>query len=180
MFNEEEYKKSMAVLREIRVSIDNDPVRVGLDAINRKLSEVQDARDKVTSIISKAIENKTNAKVVYDMRKTEYGMEVDRLLAEDEDVRKQKSADVRKASANVKSASLQLEDHAAKIDLLRAEGYLQTAMNIYENLKASYDTLSRQISTMHFQHEIGGITAEDFGRSTPTNGKKLRLKGDRE
>ena len=175
MLTKEDYQKGLAQIRGIRISIEGDALKIGIDGINTKLAEVYNNQDLVHSLLVEALLNMSEIKAVHLMKKTEYMMEIDRLMAEDPDVKSQKSADARKAQANVRAAQLQLEEHSAKIDLIMAESYNTTVEKTYAHLENAFETLSRQLTALNYQLGLG-IKAEDLNGRTQKQGKKLSLK----
>lgn len=176
MLSKEKYQKGLAQIRSIRISIEGDPLKIGLDGINSKLAEVYNNQDLVHSLLIQALLNKSEVKAVHEKKKTEYTMEVDRLMAEDPDVKGQKSADARKAQANVRAAQLQLEDHAAKIDVIMAENYYSITEKTYAHLENAFETLSRQLTSLNYQFGLGSKVSEDLSGPTQNRGRKLSLK----
>ncbi len=153
MLTSNDYQQRLIQLRENRVLLDPAPIDRGLPYMLAKIAEVQAARDIVIDILTDAMGNKTELSIALENLETEHKMELQGIMATDQEVKSQKSADLRSSLANVKIAELALKVHHAKIDSYVADGFLSVVKYFYENLQRLSDNLSQQISLVQLHYE---------------------------
>lgn len=153
MLTNKDYQDRLEKLRENRVLLDSNPIDRGLSYLISKIAEVQAARDVVISTLVEAMQDKTEKGVVLENLETEHKMELQGILANDQEVKGQKSSDLRSSLANVKIAELALKVHHAKIDSYVSDGFLSIVKYFYENLQRLSDSLEQQISLVKLHYE---------------------------
>lgn len=153
---------------QVRVALDPDPMASGITTLNKKLAEIQLSKDRVSFLVTEALQNSNAAEVTHELIKGEYERELEVLLATDSQVMAQKSSEMRNATAKQKIAAKVLQVHHAEVDLLKAQGYLNVLKNIYSNLESCNSNLSRQITVLQLSTEVGEIQRKGIQQGTLT------------
>lgn len=175
LLTNDEYEVRFNELQKIKIHLDEDPIAHGLTSINKKISEIQAQKDRVSAILLEAIKNKTEATLLAEASKHEYDQKLNELLATDVEVQNQKSEKNRNAVANTKIPELVLKVHYAERDLAVAEAYYKCVQQIYTNLESVNSNLSRQISVIQMGLQVGDIDKEDL---KGLFGKQITIKGE--
>src|SRR5579863_3194874 len=155
MLTAEEYNKHYEVLKTLSLDLDVDPITKGLDSLTKKLSEVQELRNRVSKAMLIAIQNKTEAEIEYKRVDNILETRKTTLVLQDDFVRGQKSQEMRDLAAQSKMPELVLEQHQKEVDLVRADAYLKFVQQISDNLEAANTNLSRQISVIQMSVSLG-------------------------
>lgn len=147
VFSSEYYDELLTELEELRqhTAIDPEPLCSGLGGINRKLAEIQAARERVSSIVSAALHNKSVAQQRDIDAQNEYQRLTSRILVEDNAIKGMRSSDLRKAAVDVRLEDNVLKTQMAATTLLQAETFLKRAVSVNKDIEAKFDTLCRQI-----------------------------------
>lgn len=153
MLTNQDYESRLRQLRENRVLLDQDPVGRGIPYILSKIAEVQAVRDIALDILVEAMQNKNRFDAELRNLEAEHDMEYQGLMANDPDVKAQKSADLRSGLANVKLADLALKVHHTKLEAFNASGYLTIVQKFYDNLQSITSSLNQQISLVQLYYE---------------------------
>jgi hypothetical protein len=177
LLTDQDYQVRLDRIKEIKIHLDPDPVSIGLASLNAKISETQAQKDNVNSMFVEAIHNRAEAKIVFESRNTELEMQINSLLATDNDVKAQKTGELRSALASTKCADLELKKHHAELDFIRADSYCNIAQQVYKNIESAFESLSRQITVIQMGVELGEIRRDDLGTNkyTPQQGKQITI-----
>ena len=144
----------------MRVLIAPDPINRGFDYMLAKIAEIQQVKSDIIDILAEAMENKTETALTLENLEAEHKMEIQGLLANDNEVKTQKSADLRNSLANVKVASLALKVHHARIDAFVADGYLSLVRHFYSGAEQLSATISQQLELVKLYYEQHNKTGE--------------------
>ena len=157
LLTDTEIQTRLKEISQVRVSLDPDPLQFGIQSLNKKLSEIQLFKDRVSYLVTEALHNANTAEVLYESLKGDYERQMEVLLATDSSVQAQKSAEMRNATAKQKIPEQVLRLHHAEVDLLKAQGYLKVLQSIYSNLESTNANLSRQITVIQLSTTVGDI-----------------------
>lgn len=165
-----QYQERLGRLAQLRVALDTDISAVTVKLLLTKLSTIQVQRGRASSALVEAINNKAEAKAIFDDAKEELDMQMDTLLATDENVKQQKTAEMRTSLASTKCADLAMKKHQAMMDSLRADSYFDAVYEVATDLKNTYDNLQEQIGLFRFGLEAGLLTLENFSKNDTQSG----------
>ena len=148
MLTEQEMSERLQEVQKIKIQLESNPEGSGLPALNAKIAEIQGNKTYLNSLLVEAIDNKTRAKIIHETKKTKLQMDIDNHLVNTENVKIQKNAEARKSAANVEARLLVLEEHNARIELLKADSFNLCIRQHYDNAESAFQALSRQITVM--------------------------------
>jgi dTDP-4-amino-4,6-dideoxygalactose transaminase len=163
LLTDDDLKARYKELQSVTIVLDADPVKEGLASINRKIAEIQAQKERIGALYVEAIKNKSEAEILLEAKKGEHGRQLDELLFTDEDVKSQKSAELRKAAANVKTKDLVVAMAYAELDQQKADTYYKCVQQVYGHLESANANLSRQISVIQMGVQLGEISKEAAG-----------------
>lgn len=173
ILTEQQYQERLDRLAKLRVSLDSDITTVSIPHLLNKLAEIQNQRNRASSALVEAFNNRAEAKAIFEDAKAELDMQMDNLLATDENVKQQKTAEMRTSLASTKCADLAMKKHHALLVTLRADSYFDTVNEIANNLKDVHQTLEEQVGFLKFSVEAGIITLNDLVKNQqPTGGSQ--------
>lgn len=155
-------------LGQVRVELDIDPINNGIGSLNAKLAAIQLHKDRVSYLITEALQNSNSAEIVFEQLKGEYERALEVLLATDSTVQAQKSAEMRNAVAKQKIAEQVLRLHHAEIDMLKASGYLKVLQSVASNLESTNSNLSRQITVIQLAASMHEVSRSSNGAQPGT------------
>lgn len=170
ILNDQQYSERLARLSQLRVILDTDITAVTVQSLLTKLSLIQDRRDRASTALVEAINNRAEAKGVFEDAKEELDMQMDTLLATDENVKQQKTAEMRTSLAATKCSDLAMKKHHAMLDSLRADSYFDTVHEVATDLKSTYDNLVEQIGLFRFGLDSGLLTLSNFSKNDVQSG----------
>lgn len=154
MLTEQEISERLQAVQKIKIELDSNPEGSGLPTLNKKIAEIQGNKNYLNALLIESIENKTRAKVIHETKKTKLQMELDNHIVNTDNVKSQKNAEARKGAANVESRLLVLEEHNARIELLKADSYNLCINQHYDNAESAFQALSRQITVLQLDRNF--------------------------
>ena len=154
---DDEINDRLKEVAEVRVALDPDPVQNGITSLNKKLSEIQLYKDRVSYLVTEALHNSNLAEIEHTKLKGDYDRQLQTLLATDSQVMAGKSAEARTSLANQRMPELVLKVHFAEVEMLKSSGYLNVLKNIYSNLESCNSNLSRQITVIQLSTQVEGL-----------------------
>lgn len=157
MFTAEDYQKRYIVLKDMSISLDKDPIIVGLSSLTAKLAEVTHLRNRVSVALAEAIQNKSEAEIESSIIEHQFDAQLANLMITDEYVRGQKSDKSREAAAQTKMPELLLKKHYKEVENIRADAYEKFVRQIHDNLEAANNNVSRQISVVQMSVQLGEV-----------------------
>lgn len=141
----ESYINEAKSLRDT-VKLVEDPIaELGFSGINKQLSNIQAAKERMTDILLHAIKNKSNAQRVFNNAKSTYGTEFSIIMSSDPDVLAQTSKEKREAAAAVKLQAQYVDLQKAEDDLSQANVFNQVVSTVAKDLENKQDLLEKQI-----------------------------------
>lgn len=153
---EEQMSANLEEVKKIQVYLDEDPLSKGLVSVNNKLSEIQIAKDKVSSLLMVGMKNLAENEILKDQAQNKHDRQQDLLIATDTTIQAQKSAEQRSIHARMKMPELVLGLHHADIALLKASWYLKCLQLVASNLESANANLSRQITVIQMDLNLQG------------------------
>ncbi len=172
MLTDVDYELRYKELQGVTIQLDPDPVQKGLVSINKKSAEIQGEKEKGGALLIEAIKNKSEANIHLDAKKGDHSRQLDGLLAGDEEVKAQKSAELRKATANVKLKDLVTDLAYTELDAQKADVYHKCVQQVYSQLDSANMNLSRQMSVIEMEIKIQEISKKApsslFEKTIPT------------
>lgn len=145
MLSSQEQSDKIKQIRANRILLDPEPMTRGIPYLLAKIAEIQQVKTLISDVLIEAMQNKTEVDVVLENLEAEHKMEIQGLLANDAEVKTQKSADLRSSLANVKVASLALKVHHAKIESFVADGFLSIIQHFYTGAQQLSSSLDQQL-----------------------------------
>ena len=173
LLTDEDYEKRYKELSTVKIELDPDPLSTGLPSINRKIAELQSQRERVNAMLIEAIKNKSEANILFDAKKGDHGRQLENLLATDQDVKVQKSSELRKATANVKLKDLVIDMAYSELEAQKADAYYKCVQQMYGHLESANMNLSRQISVIQMGVQIREI---DVKTTEGSQGRSVSVK----
>lgn len=128
------------------LTLDQDPTLAGLDKLQDKLARLSSYRSRLSTIIYKALWEKTQRDMTRSDAQHEYDKEKDRLLSEDDGIKSLKSSELRVGKINNMLATQVVNVHQSEKELSKAEAFFKMAMHCDKTLSAKSDALDKQIS----------------------------------
>jgi len=164
MLVKEDYKARLHEITELKgsVTLDIDPIAAGLTSFNAKLAQLQAIRERVTSLLTEAIWNKTAAQNERDSADFIFSAKYDHLLTTDKTVQTLKSADLRKAKLNdILNVELASVHQTTKI-YSYADAYLKNVYAIEKELEVKNNNLLTQINTVKIMLHVDPALRDDL------------------
>jgi len=153
----EKYDVYRQELNAISILLEGDPATVGIVTINKKIAEVNAMRERVAAVLSEAIANVYEREHFYEEMKLDYDIKFQKTLNGDPSIQSLKSDTLRVAAVNAKLPDEFLKMNAAKINFNDAEGFLKLVQAKYNQLDSANSNISRQISVIQLQLEVGEV-----------------------
>lgn len=146
LLTDTQYQERLARLKDLSLALPSDTEEMTAALFLSKLSQLQTLRNRVADALVEAFNNKSEAKALYEDSKLELEMQMDDLLANDENVKAQKTVELRRSLASTKCANLAMQQHNALLASIRADSYHMVVQTVHDNLKATFDSLVSQVS----------------------------------
>lgn len=145
LLTDTQYQERLARLKELSLSLPTNTDDMTAAFFLERLSSLQTLRNRAADALMEAFNNKSEAKAMYEDSKLEYEMQMNDLLANDDNVKAQKTSELRNSLASTKCANLALQQHNALLALIHAESYFNVVQLVHDNLKGTFDSLVGQI-----------------------------------
>lgn len=166
----EKYSELRRELASITISLDSDPAATGIGALNAKIAEVHALKERVAAILSEAIANVAERERTHQEAKITYEAKYDAILNGSKNIQEMKSDALRKAACNSQLPDDFAKTNATKIDLGDAESFQKLVQAKYNLLDSANTNISRQISVIQLQMEVGeinrGVSSNPFRERT--------------
>jgi len=173
MINLDGYNTFRRELITIRIDLDADPANSGIGSLNEKIAAVHALKERVSTILSEAIANVYERERIYQELRVDYERKFDSILVSDPQIQNLKSEGLRKAACNSKLPDEFAKVNSASIDLAEAESFQKIVQNKYNLLDSANMNISRQISVIQLQLDIGEIAR---GTGAPFKARTLGVK----
>lgn len=174
-----EYSKYSTLRREladIHIDLDPDPAATGVGQLNAKIAEVHALKDRVATILVEAIANVSERDRTYNEAKIIYEAKFDAILNNDASVQNLKSEGLRRAACNAKLPDEFARVNATQIDLADAESFQKIVQAKYNLLDSANTNISRQISVIQLQVDVGEINRPGTSQFSPFKERELKIK----
>jgi hypothetical protein len=170
----EERTKLEEEIKGYSVKLDSDPTSLSLEIIYKHIATLKAYIERVGVIYTDAIKNEKFHSIILLTLEEDFERKVENLLINDESVRNQKSESLRDAAAHLKLSKEYEEIKEQRIIKSKAEVYLSTIKIRLDDLKHTYDALSRQFSVIQEMTNLGILkkvvkTPQDVVRLTNRN-----------
>ncbi len=153
----EKYSELRKELASIQIELDADPAATGIGTLNAKIAEVHAMKERVAGIMAEAIANVSERSRTHQEAKMVYESKFDAILNQDGTVRDLKSEGLRRAACNAKLPDEYARVNSTEIDLNDAESFQKLVQAKYNLLDSANTNISRQISVIQLQVDIGDI-----------------------
>jgi hypothetical protein len=153
----EKYSELRKELASIQIELDPDPAALGIGTLNAKIAEVHAMKERVASIMAEAIANVSERSRTHQEAKMIYESKFDAILNNERTVQELKSEGLRRAACNAKLPDEYAKVNATEIDLSDAESFQKLVQSKYNLLDSANTNISRQISVIQLQVDIGDI-----------------------
>jgi hypothetical protein len=177
----DKYSELRRELADIHIDLDTDPAATGIGQLNAKIAEVHALKDRVATILAEAIANVAERDRTHNEAKIIYEAKFDAILNNDKSVQELKSEGLRRAACNAKLPDEFAKMNSTKIDLSDAESFQKMVQTKYNLLDSANTNISRQISVIQLQLDVGEIARPANSQSfSPFKERTLRVKGSEE
>jgi hypothetical protein len=146
MLSRDDYSKYINELNEIKIELETDPFKIGVEKFTSILDDYKKALNRINAILVQAIQNKIEIKGKFETANTMLEQKINALLVNDENVRREKSVESRRAACLVKLHEEVVKNAALEQDLLLADSLLTLAKRVYANLRLQLIIMSEQRS----------------------------------
>jgi len=157
MINQLQYEQLRKELLGINIELDADPAQAGIGSLNAKIAAVHALKERVSAVLSAAIANVYERDRIHQECKVDYERKFDSLLMQDTSIQSLKSEGLRRAACNAKLPDEFARTNATMIDLSEAEAFQKLVQSKYALLDSANTNISRQISVIQLQLDIGEI-----------------------
>jgi tRNA(Phe) wybutosine-synthesizing methylase Tyw3 len=146
MLTDDKYRENLNELLRLKdqVTLDADPIAIGLNSFNDKISELESCRERVSALLTEAIWNKAEYEQLHKEAEDTYKIKVNEVLLRP-DVLNLKSQDLRMARVNTILEEDFRTMNSREKALHYAEAYLHNVKNASSILEAKNDNLFKQI-----------------------------------
>lgn len=150
------YSRYRKELKSAVVQLPEDPAASGLNVINKKIADINALKDRVVTITSMAIHNQEQIKQIRDAT-SEVCADARFLLLRRRKIKSLPNQQLREAAVNHYLRTL--IDFRQKVDFAyrRARLFMQECRRRMDRLESTYKALSRQLTVIQMQLEIGEI-----------------------
>lgn len=153
---EEQMAERLEEVKKIQVLLDPDPITKGLTSLNLKLTEIQLAKDRVTSFLLEAMKNVAELEILKEVCQNEYDRQLELLMVTEQTCLAAKSAEARNVAARLKMPELVLKLHHQDINLIKGQWFMKCLQLVHSNLESANSNLSRQITVVQLDQNISG------------------------
>jgi hypothetical protein len=151
-----DYENLIKELNASGIELSEDPSAVPLNELNAKIAQVDAQKTRVATILTQAIVNENGLDVLVKKINSLYKAEFDRRLPQDP-VKNFSNASLREGACNSILAELKGVVHAVEGSLSQAKTFTKVVQNELAKLDSTNKNISRQITVLQIQIEIGEI-----------------------
>lgn len=151
-----DYQALIDELQAKQLALLPDPSSVPLTELNKKIEAIDAHKARAATILTTAIENETNLNVISQKAHILFKREFDRLLPQDP-VRGLPNKELREAACNTLLQDLKALVDAINGSLMQAKAFTQIAKTILDKLDSTNKNISRQITVLQLQMDIGEL-----------------------
>lgn len=150
------YSRYRKELKSAVVQLPKDPASSGLNVINEKIADINTWKDRVVTITSMAIHNQEQIKQVRDATSALYD-DARFLLLRRPGIKSLPNQQLREAAVNHYLKTLTSFRQRVDFAYRRARLFMQDCRRRMERLESTYKALSRQLTVIQMQLEVGEI-----------------------
>jgi len=163
--SEEQMAERLEEVKKIQVILDPDPTTKGLASLNLKLTEMQLAKDRVTSLLLESMKNVAELEILKEICQNEHDRQLELLMVTEQSCLAAKSADARNVAARIKMPELVLKLHHKDISLIKGQWFMKCIQLVHSNLESANSNLSRQITVVQLDQNLQGGNGGNMNRS---------------
>lgn len=153
---DEQMAERLEEVKKIQVLLDPDPIVKGLVSLNYKLTEVQLAKDRITTLLLESMKNVAELEILKEICQNEYDRQLELLLVTEASCLAAKSAEARNVAARLKMPELVLKLHHQDISLIKGQWFMKCLQLVHSNLESVNSNLSRQITVVQLDQNLQG------------------------
>ena len=150
------YENLIKELNASGIELSEDPAAVPLNELNAKIAQVDAQKTRTATILTQAIVNENGLDVLVKKINSLYKAEFDRRLPQDP-VKNFSNASLREGACNSILAELKGVVQAIEGSLSQAKTFTKVVQNELAKLDGTNKNISRQITVLQIQIEIGEI-----------------------
>ena len=151
-----DYEPLVKELNEQNVSLNEDPSAVPLNRLNAQIAQVDAQKTRAATIFSKAILNEDGLNVLAKKINAMFKAEFDNRLPQSP-VKDFSNKELREGACNTLLAELKDAVSAIEGSLSQAKTFTKIVQNEFNKLDSTNKNISRQITVLQTQIEIGEI-----------------------
>ncbi len=151
-----DYQGFINELQSTGVALQDDPGAQPLAEMNKKITQIDAQKTRIATVLSMAITNENELNVFAAKAHTIYKREFDKLLPKSP-IRELPNKELREAACN--TMLQELKDLVDSIDgsLMQAKTFTRIVSVTLEKLDSTNKNISRQITVLQYQLDIGEI-----------------------
>lgn len=151
-----DYAQLLKELSALGITLSEDPGAIPLNKLNAQIAQVDAQKTRAATILSQAIVNENGLEVLAKKINALYKAEFDSRLPQ-EPVKNFSNASLREGACNSLLGELRGVVHAIEGSLSQAKTFTKVAQNELTKLDSINKNISRQITVLQTQIEIGEI-----------------------
>jgi len=151
-----DYQGFINELQNTGVTLPDNPGDQPLAEINKKIAQIDAQKTRIATILGVAITNEHELNVLALKARAIYKREFDKLLSKDP-VRSLANKELREAACNTMLQELKDLVDAIEGSLMQAKAFTHIVTVTLEKLDSTNKNISRQITVLQFQLDIGEI-----------------------
>lgn len=153
---DEQMAEKLEEVKKIQVLLDPDPIAKGLVSLNYKLTEIQLAKDRITSLLLESMKNVAELEILKEVCQNEHDRQLELLMTTEASCLAAKSAEARNVAARIKMPEKVLALHHQDIGLIKGQWYMKCLQLVHSNLESANSNLSRQITVVQLDQNLQG------------------------
>jgi hypothetical protein len=161
-FTDDDYNLRLKELYKIKISLDPNPIATGFSQLNKKIAEIEAHKDFLNGLFLEATVNKGQTKSDLETKEMEFKMQMNQALVNDQEVRSQKTAELRESLAETKCAILMFDKHTAQMNAIKADNYFSAVQQLYNHVQSVLESLFIQIKVVQLESELGAVRNDDL------------------
>lgn len=151
-----DYSKFLKELQEMGVALNEDPSAFGLASLNVQIAKVDAQKTRAAAILGIAITNESRIEVWSKKLNAIYKREFDLHLPKSP-VKEFSNKELREAACNILLSELTKATDAIDGSLAQAKSFTKFVQNTLDKLDSTNKNISRQITVLQIQIDIGEI-----------------------
>jgi len=151
-----DYSKFLKELQEMGVALNEDPSAFGLSSLNVQIAKVDAQKTRAASILGIAITNESRIEVWAKKLNMIFKREFDSRLPKSP-IKEFSNKELREAACNTLLSELKKAVDTVEGSLLQSKAFTKFVQNTLDKLDSTNKNISRQITVVQIQIDIGEI-----------------------